>query len=144
MSREDIVAAARALIGTPFAHQGRRPRIALACAGLVVAVADEIGIRVLDQQGYGRRPSNGMLQSAIDGQPCLLRVSPAEIQAGDVLLMRIALEPQHLAIFAGYNPVCESETIIHAEIGAGKVCEHRLDDTWRSRIVRAYRFTEAA
>ena len=144
MSREEIITAARALIGTPFVHQGRRPHIALDCAGLVVAVAEEVGIAALDQQGYGRRPSNGLLQSALDGQPCLARVSPAEMQPGDVLLMRVVRDPQHLAIFAGYSPVCESETIIHAEIGAGKVCEHRLDDTWRSRIVRVYRFLEAA
>ena len=144
MSREDIVAAARALIGTPFVHQGRRPRVALDCAGLVVAVADEVGIAALDQRGYGRRPSNGLLESALDGQPCLARIAPSEMQPGDVLLMRVVRDPQHLAIFAGYNPMCESETIIHAEIGAGKVCEHRLDDTWRSRIVRVYRFTEAA
>ena len=144
MSREDIVFAARALIGTPFVHQGRRPRIALDCAGLVVAVAAEIGVAALDQQGYGQRPFNGLLQSALDEQPALKRVVPAEMQSGDIMLMRIAGEPQHLAIFAGYNPVCESETIIHAEIGAGKVCEHRLDDTWRSRIVCIYRFKEAA
>lgn len=141
MTSADIVAAARALIGTPFVHQGRRPRIELDCAGLVVAVANEVGVCVIDQQGYGRRPSGGMLQAALDGQMCLIRISSAGMQAGDVLLMRVVRDPQHLAIFAGYNPVCESETIIHAEIGAGKVCEHRLDETWRSRIVRVYRFT---
>ena len=131
MSREDIVAAARALIGTPFAHQGRRPRIALDCAGLVVAVADEIGIRVLDQQGYGRRPSNGMLQSAIDGQPCLLRISPVEIQAGDVLLMRVVRDPQHLAIALGDG------RMLHA-IKPGGVCEVTISPLWQMRLVARY------
>jgi len=140
----DVVAAARAQLGAPWMHQARLPGIALDCAGLVVAVAEEVGIAALDQRGYGRRPSNGLLESALDGQPCLARISPAEMQPGDVLLMRVVRDPQHLAIFAGHNPVCESETIIHAEIGAGKVCEHRLDDSWRSRIVRVYRFLEAA
>jgi len=49
------------------------------------------------------------------------------------LLMRFMGDPQHLAIYAG-------ETIIHAFAAGRKVCEHRLDDVWRARIVRIYRF----
>ena len=144
MRREDIVCAARDLIGTPFKHQGRRPQIELDCAGLLVVVAGELGVEVHDQQGYGRRPANDLLRAALDSQAALVSVPLAEMQSGDLLLMRVVRDPQHLAIFAGYNHTCESETIIHAEIGAGKVCEHRLDDAWRARIVRVYRFAEAA
>ena len=42
---------------------------------------------------------------------------------------------RHLAIFAG-------ETIIHSWSSPGKVCEHRIDAVWRSRIIAAYRFRE--
>ena len=39
MTSADIIAIARACLGTPFRHQGRIPGVALDCAGLVVAVA---------------------------------------------------------------------------------------------------------
>lgn len=131
MTADDILSAARGCIGTPFRHQGRIPGVALDCAGLVVAVAKEIGADYIDRPGYSRNPSGGLLESALDDQPCLERVT--DRQPGDVLLMRFKGEPQHLAICAG-------ETVIHSYEAVGKVCEHRLADVWVSRIVRAYRF----
>lgn len=139
-----IIAAARAELGTPFRHQGRIPGKALDCAGLVVRVAYKIEASYLDYSGYSRHPSDGLLESALDSQTCLERVALADMQPGDVLLMRFAGDPQHLAIFAGFNEQAKSETIIHAEIRARKVCEHRLSDEWRGRIVRVYRFRGAA
>ena len=144
MTPAAIIAAARAEIGTPFRHQGRIPGKALDCAGLVVTVAAAIGADYIDQQGYSRHPSDGLLEAALDNQPCLVRVALADMQAGDVLLMHIAGDPQHLAIYAGFNQQAQSETIIHAEIRARKVCEHRLSDEWRGRIVRVYRFRGVA
>jgi hypothetical protein len=47
--------------------------------------------------------------------------------------MRFGNEPQHLAVFEGDN-------VIHAYESIGRVVEHRLDDKWRKRIVRVYRF----
>lgn len=129
----DIVAAARSLIGTPFRHQGRVPGLALDCAGLVIAVAAQLGIDHFDVPGYGRRPHQGLLEQTLDTQPALHAVGRSAHQAGDILLMRFAREPQHLAISAG-------DTIIHSWEAAGKVCEHGLDDVWQSRIVRVYRF----
>lgn len=132
---ERIIAAARAEIGTPFAHQGRTPGIALDCAGLVVAVARAIGLPHNDDTGYGRSPANGLLESALDGQPCLVRVATSE--PGDVLLMRFQGDPQHLGIYTG-------ETIIHAWQIVDRVCEHRMTAAWRQRVVRVYRFVEVA
>ena len=144
MSGAAIIAAARAEIGTPFRHQGRVTGKALDCAGLVVTVAAAIGADYIDQQGYSRHPSDGLLEAALDIQPCLERIALADMQAGDVLLMRFSGDPQHLAIHAGFNEQAQSETIIHAEIRARKVCEHRLSDEWRGRIVRVYRFRGVA
>ena len=131
MTAEDILAAARSFLGTPFRHQGRIPGLALDCAGLVVSVAKEIGADYIDRPGYSRNPSGGLLESALDDQPCLERVT--DRQPGDVLLMRFSGEPQHLAIFTGEN-------IIHSYEAVGKVCEHRLASVWAARIVRVYRF----
>lgn len=133
---ENIIPAARAALGTPFQHQGRQIGRALDCAGLVVHVADVNGLHYVDRLDYGRSPANGQLEAALDSQPCLRRMF-GDPQPGDVLLMRFAREPQHLGI-------CTGETLIHAWQIVGTVCEHRLTETWRRRIVRVYRFVEVA
>lgn len=130
MTADDIITAARSALGVPFKHQGRSAS-GLDCAGLIVHVAQSLGLDYVDSDGYSRRPSGGLLESALDGQPCLERV--ARRQPGDVLLMRFTGEPQHLGIFTG-------ETLIHSYANVGKVCEHRVDEAWARRIVRAYRF----
>ena len=140
MSVEQILAAARAEIGTPFRHQGRVSGKALDCAGLVCHVASVIGLEYFDQQGYSRQPSQGLLESALDAQPCLERIALADMQPGDVLLMRFSGDPQHLAIYAGWSDVYQAEGIIHAWLQARNVAEHVLTDEWRNRIVRVYRF----
>jgi len=83
-----------------------------------------------------------LLEDAIDSQPCLMRIDQDKIEAGDILLMRFALDPQHLAVYAGYSDTYQDDGIIHAWAQARKVCEHRLTPDWRARIVRAYRFKD--
>ncbi|HRH13183.1 MAG TPA: NlpC/P60 family protein [Azonexus sp.] len=142
--RDDIVAAARAEIGTPFRHQGRTPGRALDCAGLMIIIAGRIGSEVIDSTAYARRPSSALLEMALDMQPCLTRVALDAIEPGDILLMKFEGDPQHLAIFAGRSDIYQDDGIIHAWAQARKVCEHRLTPDWRARIVRAYRFAGAA
>ena len=89
MTADDIVAAARACIGTPFAHQGRVVGVALDCAGVAVHAVRAAGVDVLDFAGYGRTPNKGRLAAAMDAQPMLERVPDiADRAAGDILLMR--------------------------------------------------------
>jgi len=126
-----IISAARECINTPFRHQGRINGRALDCAGLIIHVAHELGLDYLDQAGYARLPGAGLLEAALDAQPCLQRV--AELQPGDIALMSFSSGPQHLGFFDGEN-------LIHAYQPYGKVCEHRLTAEWRNRIVRIYRF----
>lgn len=133
MDAATLIAAARACIGTPFRHQGRIPGMALDCAGLLIAVAKAVGAEYIDVPGYGLNPAGGMLRTSLDAQPCLEPVLTAQRQPGDILLMRFAAEPQHLAMLAG-------DTIIHAYSNVGQVCEHRLSAIWTARIVRVYRF----
>lgn len=137
MTAAEIIAAARAAIGTPFVHQGRAVGVGLDCAGLVIHVARTIGAEHVDSSGYARHPSQGLLEAALADQPCLERVALAERQAGDVLLMRFAGDPQHLGIFSG-------DSVIHSYAKVGQVCEHRLDEAWERRIVQVYRFRGGA
>jgi cell wall-associated NlpC family hydrolase len=133
MTADDVIAAARSCLGTPFQHQGRIKGLALDCAGLAISVADDLGIVYQDVQGYSRLPVRSLLQSALIDQPELKRVETCAMAPGDILLMRFGRHPQHLALYTG-------STIIHSYEAAGFVCEHDLSDEWRQRIVAVYRF----
>jgi len=132
MTGADVVNAARNYLGTPFVHQGRMPGIALDCAGLVVQVAKDMGVEHVDVTGYGRRPT-GELRTVLAAQPQLVQVSIVDRCVGDILIMRFAKEPQHLAICAG-------ATVIHSYEAAGKCCEHDLTPEWVNRITHVWRF----
>ncbi|WP_330115601.1 NlpC/P60 family protein [Pseudomonas sp. JS3066] len=133
MTPEDIIAAARQSLRTPFRHQGRVPGLALDCAGLFVCTCRAVDLPVEDEQGYGRTPFQGLLLEAIRRQPFLQEVPKADLQPSDVLLMRFTREPQHIAIATDAG-------MIHAYEHSGAVVEHRLADVWRSRITHVFRF----
>lgn len=137
MTVDQLITIARSTLGTPFCHQGRSLEGGLDCVGVPLYVANQMGISYTDVVGYTRRPGGGKLEATFDEHVengVLIRVSISEMQAGDLLMMNFSGQPQHIAIFTGEN-------IIHAYQQVGRVCEHRLDDTWRSRIVRVYRFS---
>lgn len=143
MTPDEIIAHARRELGTPFRHQGRIPGKALDCAGLIVVTAARFDVPYIDYSGYAITPSDGLLESALDAQTGLVRVT--DMQPGDILLMRFDGDPQHLAFYAGFSQAYRADGIIHAYRQLGKanskVCEHVLTDDWRKRIVRIYRFT---
>ncbi len=64
------------------------------------------------------------------------RIPVSEVNLGDVLIIKFAVEPMHFAIVTALNPMY----VIHALSTVGKVVEHRFDQVWTNRIVRAYRF----
>lgn len=132
MIADKMVAAAREYLGTPFRHQGRLLGVGVDCAGVVVHAVRSCGMDVDDVTGYGPTPNKGLLEHSLEGHLALTKVSKADMAAGDILLMRFAREPQHLAIFTG-------DGILHAYEAAGKCCEHGLDQAWSSRIVQVYR-----
>lgn len=138
MTPEDIIAAARECLETPFRHQARVVGVGLDCAGVICHVASRLGLPHDTPHDYPRNPYQGQLEQTLDAQPCLRLLSDVgEMQPGDVLLMRFGRAPRHLGVWTG-------ETLIHAYEPAGKCCEHRLDDAWLARVVRVYRFTEMA
>ncbi len=129
-----VISAARECIGTPFRHQGRLIAFGLDCGGVVIHVCRTLGIDCVDVVGYGRTPNAGELQRTLDSQPALQRVADiADRRPADLLLMRFATDPQHLAIFTG-------NTIVHAHEASGKCVEHVLSPVWATRIVAVYRF----
>jgi len=136
---DHIVAIARETMGTPFRHQGRLPGVGIDCAGVLVHVLKSLGLPHDDLAGYPRLPYRNMIRAVLDAQPCLERVRPREIEAGNVLLMTMHrfTEPMHVAIYTG-------STIVHAYADMQRVVEHSLTPEWRARITNVYRITEPA
>lgn len=136
-STSKLVETAREWIGTPYVHQGSVKGVGADCVGFLRGVALEAGLITPEiaaeiPRDYSKQPSGGQLRRIMGD---LLVPVPFDQRApGDLILMRFALDPQHIALLTQVNP----DYVIHcAEKG---VVAHRLDSVWRARIVRIYRF----
>ena len=105
-TRDAAVAEARALLGVRFAHQGRHAQHGLDCLGLLLVVAERIGLlfdgmgaMALDRRDYSSRPDAMLLKAQLN--TWLLPQWDAP-EPGDVLLLAIHGEPQHLALVSDY------------------------------------------
>lgn len=136
---DKVLQAATECIGTPFIHQGRVIGRGLDCVGLLAHIFESLELPYADEKGYPRSPYDGKLESNLDSQQSLRRIDRKDAQAGDVLVMRMKTSPQHIAIHAG--EISGHTYIIHASSEHGFVVHHRLDNVWRTRIMRAYRIT---
>lgn len=141
ITRTQVVTAARGWLGTPWKHQASVKAVGADCIGLVGGVALEVGLAEAKAwaadpkcKGYGRAPDPSMLLLACDMY--LERIAIGAAKPADILLFKNdgGVHPQHFAI------VSEPGYIIHAFAQSRKVAENRLDDAWKSRIVRAYRY----
>ncbi len=131
-TRRQILDEARAWLGTPFHHQGRVRGVGVDCIGLIVGVARGLGMAVADRTDYARLPDGHGLAAALDDQ--MRRLAQTEPGPGDVLLLRIRHQPQHVGILG------EGGTLIHAHAGAGRVVETPLAGWWGRRVLAVYRF----
>lgn len=122
-SRADVVAEARSWLETPWVHQHRAKGEGVDCAGLVVCVARSLGLVApdFDINGYKRQPDGSMLDLC---DQHMMRISRGELQPGDVLVMAIEHEPQHMGIVGEYRH--GGLSLIHAASKAGMVIETRL------------------
>jgi cell wall-associated NlpC family hydrolase len=144
MSR--IVEVARSYLGTPFAHQGRMPGVGLDCAGVVIAIARELGVVApdFDITGYGRTPDGASLMGWC--RQYMTEVPRSEMRPGDVLCVAWETIPHHLAVLGDYRH--GGLSIIHSIDQRGKVrgsvVEHRLVLGDRMKFKAAFRMPEAA
>ena len=138
MTRDDILTAARDVVGTPFRHQGRIAGKGLDCAGLLVHVARTVGVEPIQREGYARLPTYGQLEATLQENVdagILVAVPVADLLPGDMVLMKFEGEgaARHLGIVG-------DGTLIHSWAVVRRVCEHTLDDVWRRRIIAGFRF----
>jgi cell wall-associated NlpC family hydrolase len=139
-----MLAAARAALGTPFHHQGRKPGIGLDCIGLIVIALRAAGMNVQDRTDYSRRPDGKTLVAALEehgakqvadirASGCAVAQSePEKIRAGNVLVFRYDKQPQHVALATG------PDSMIHSFAPAGEVVETLIGDYWKRRLIAVY------
>ena len=128
MDKNSIIEAARKYLDIPYRHQGRCVA-GMDCIGLVIAVGRDLGCTLDDIYAYEKIPDPQTLYEGLDANfTRVLRYQP-----GDILVLRINREPQHIAIYTG-------STMIHSYERAGKVCENRFSEGWRARVLRSYKY----
>lgn len=138
MCSGDIVAAARAWIGTPYQHQASCRGAGCDCLGLLRGIWRELyGVEPCKVPAY--TPDWG----EVDGSEPLLCAAtdllcPVQVLApGDVIVMRMRARgpAKHLGIFG------PNQTFIHAYSGRG-VVESPLTPAWARRIAGRFRFPD--
>lgn len=136
-TRTDVVAAARAWLGTPFHHQGRLQGVGVDCVGLVIGVARTLGLVAPDfnVEAYPRMPDGKSLMHLVHLHMRGLAVDEA-MQPGDVVVVRFDADPQHLGILGNYRH--GGLSIIHAAAEPGRVIETRLLFSQTMRFVQAF------
>lgn len=137
--RTRIVEQARACLGTPFHHLGRQPGVGLDCAGLIICVARSLGVVApdFDVPVYARQPDGHSLIKLCDRH--MRRVPQARMQPGDVIVVIVDRDPQHMGFLGDYRH--GGLSIIHAASradGKGEVIETRLMFSRAQRFVAAY------
>lgn len=136
--REEIVAEARTWLGTPWVHQHCLKGVAVDCAQMVMDVgrACQVLPAGLVLNDYGRDPDGTILHM------CDTHLDPVPrggMQAGDVVVIRVLHQPQHVGIVA--NHVHGGLSIIHASgTGQKAVVETRLAFMRGFQFVAAYSF----
>lgn len=134
-SADDVVRAARSLIGTPFVAHGRLPGVGVDCIGVGVLTCRACGLVAPDADitGYPLIP-DGTLLDTCDG--LLLRASQPVVGGMGVFVFGGARE-HHIGIYTPYRH--GGVAIVHA-VGPGglhdKVIESRLLP--QMRVVRSY------
>lgn len=123
VTRAQVVAEARTWLGTPWLHQHRVKGHGIDCIGLIICVARDLGLSPpgTDYTGYGRRPDGSLM--SLCGQH-MRPIERGAMQPGDVLVVAIEHDPQHMGILGDYRH--GGLSLIHAASKPGRVIETRL------------------
>jgi len=140
-----IITQARTWLGTPFHHQARLKGKGCDCLGLIVGVVDELGLKdkngvklaAYDEVTYSREPDGAYLTQKLTG--LLAEIPIDEARAGDLALFKVRENPQHLAILSDYEGTLG---MIHSFAPSRRVVEHRLDNDWKLRLLKVFRWQQ--
>lgn len=134
----EIVEAANSLVGVPYRHQGRTDT-GLDCAGLVIQVAQIVGISSFDTTAYSNRPNANEFTREMLRAGCK-QLPTSELQPGDILRISTLGWPVHIAIYE-IDPRGQA-WYIHAYLPHKKVTRDPVTpDVWQ-RVSSVWRFPE--
>lgn len=137
----ELVKAARSLIGVKFRHRGRSEKSGLDCAGAAKLAYAKCGIDLPDYVLYGIEPHlDGLVTHVTKALGDPIATAPVRenfLQEGDVVLLRFAVQPHHVGILGDY--VFGGLSLIHADGHNGMVIEHRLSPDFVKRITHVFR-----
>ena len=138
MTRDDIVAAARGWIGTPYLHQASLRGVGADCLGLVRGVWRELlgaEPEALPAYAPGWAEMGGGETMAEAARRHFVEIPYTEYQAGDVLLFRwrAHLPAKHAGI------AVPGGAMVHAQEQAF-VTEAALSPWWQRHLAFAFRF----
>ena len=136
LMRNRIVEIARRHKGAPFRHQGRTAQ-GLDCVGLLIIIADELGLPYHDEPNYPRVTMGTEFIRRFREGAAMRQKSLAERKAGDILIIRQRQRPCHVAIYTGEN------TIVHSYAARGKVFEEPFTKYWERDTVACYEYPGA-
>ena len=128
----DVIDAARRYIDVPFHHQGRNRKAGLDCIGLLVVVAEDLGLPVEDCITYKRWPSPADLMMHLRTKLDELPTYTADV--GDILVFwwNRKEREQHVGFYSG-------KTLIHTYGKAKRVVEEPFSDFWIRRWMHSFR-----
>jgi cell wall-associated NlpC family hydrolase len=137
MDRSQVISEAQSWLGTPFHHQARLKGVGVDCVGLVIGVGKELGLigQDFDITGYDRIPDGRTLMAGAVKH--MVPIHQAEMQAGDVIVVKFQQYPQHFGFLGNYRH--GGFSIIHAASAYGKVVEQRLMFTKAMGFVAAFK-----
>jgi cell wall-associated NlpC family hydrolase len=124
VGRQQVVAAARSWVDTPFHHQARVKHVGVDCIGLVIGVARELSLvpADFDVRGYPETPDGHTLMRLAGLHMIEL---PREAMApGDIVVTRFDQGAQHFGVLGDYRH--GGFSIIHGASDPGRVIETRL------------------
>lgn len=94
---QDIIVAARSLVGARYAHQGRNREVGFDCAGVLITVGQLAGVSEFEFLGYSADPDGYMFESLLEEK--LRRLNSVWFaRPGDVLSFDFGKGTQHVAI----------------------------------------------
>ena len=134
---DDIIAKAKEYVDVRYKHLGRSI-LGLDCIGLIIRVANDLGITDYDTVGYSRRPNLAEFHRELKNE--LVAIPLASLGNGDVVLMNEPRWPCHV----GFYEVDEKGEayIIHAWAVPRRVLREKVGPARRQKFIRAYRFPE--
>ena len=137
---EEIVAAARGWLGTPYRHQASLKGVGCDCLGLLRGVWREVCGDEPPRIPHYRadwRDVRGAVDLMVLAEALLLPAGP-EPEAGQIVLFRLhrSLPPKHCGILVAPG------RFVHAQERFG-VIETTLDRTWRRRMAGVLAFPQS-